>query len=139
MLKGAKMALQRVFRGYDDTYLSNYYSRNTENTLAALKWIKEHKNNVGMPDSIGRLPFIASVLNNEEESLDFHTACKRWDSILARIIAGFEARDLMVNVLCIKEGEGFSPKATTEEYNRLNKIWEEGMELYIKHYGALWG
>jgi hypothetical protein len=111
-----KYAHQRVFRGYDDFFVWEYHLENSIQTQTVLKQLRDTK--VGYPSDL-----------TEE----------KWDDILDKIILGFEAVQKLSEGVWIEDETGEVDLNATEENNkRLEKIWQKGAQLYIKHYLDLW-
>ena len=131
-----KCAWQRAFRGYDNAMLWSYWSQNAEQTLKVLKWMRNSKH--GYP-LITQEEF-ANVFPGAQvkhSGLDRLPGEEKWDMILDKMIAGFEA--LLASDDCFINVDGkYDHDATKAECERLNKIWEEGAALYIKFYRTLW-
>lgn len=116
-----KWAYQRVFRGYDDTvaWSIDYYLNGIMPSV--LRQLKENKH--GTPMTVFPTGDEYTDEDGNPTEAASKVAQKRWDEILDKIIAGFEANAQLLE----------SPKQ--EEQNR---IWEEGSKLFIKHYNSLW-
>ena len=124
-----KYAWQRVFRGYDDRMIFSYCHENAEQTLQILKWFRH--NRMGSPlvkgDNWDK--------QKEEFTTDIH---EDWNVVLDKMIAGFEAV-IAEDDVHLKDADGkYDHAASNIERERLNKIWEEGRALFIKHYRGLW-
>ena len=119
-----KMAWQRVFRGYDDRYWWGHFHEHSRITLEALKTFRAK--HMGSPSQ-----FFGFDSTNEQGHA-------QWDEILDKMIAGFQASIDMDDVYITNEAGEYDSKATQKEYKRLEKIQNEGLQLYIKHYRSLW-
>lgn len=118
-----RYAWDRVFKGYDcrvawsiDHYL---------NKMIPL-WVEEIREYSGIPMQIFRSDDYDEKGYVKKEAEE--RAKKEWNEILNKIIAGFQANQKMMDIM-IK---------TKEEYKEQEKIWQEGMQLFIKYYNSLW-
>lgn len=110
-----KYAYQRVVRGYDDMFIWEMRSEHSRLMIKALKQFKE--SHVGSP--IIR----KKDLHSKNTTNNCHTY---WTSILDKMITGFEAKIALDN---------FPEK---KQIKKLEKQWNEGIQLFIKHYDSLW-
>jgi hypothetical protein len=122
-----KYGFQRMFRGYDDPMIFEYKTNHTEMIIKILKWYRHHRMGSPCPDD-------SWDKGKEEFTIDIHEA---YNKQLDKMIAGFEAT-LAQDSLFIETDGKYDSEKTTAEYNRLEKIWQEGAALYIKYYGNLW-
>lgn len=150
---GIKYFIQRGRRGWADCdtwSLDNYLS---EWLPAALRHLKETKHGVpcGMFDGLPQ----DDNGNGTEEAWPIAEA--RWDDIMNKMIAGFEAWERMEDGLYEKELGEYPldrPKDVSKEAWKAKrderfkksevlrahdqKIHDEGMALFIKHFSSLW-
>ena len=119
-----RMAWQRVFRGYDDRYWWSHFHEHSRITLEALKTFRAK--HMGSPSQ-----FFGFNTTNEEGHA-------KWDEILDKTIAGFQASIDMDDVYIVDKNGEYDSKATQKEIKRLEKIQNEGLQLYVKHYRNLW-
>lgn len=153
LYREAKWFIQRGRRGWADCdtwslddYLSGWLP-------GALRHLKEHKH--GVPCNM----FEAADCDEDGNSTEagMKTASARWDDIMDKMIAGFKAHQRIADGLYEDElGEypmdrpsGVSADAWEKiKDDRLTnsqsliardqKIVEEGMALFVKHYSSLW-
>jgi hypothetical protein len=87
----------------------------------ALRYLKAHKH--GTPcDMFRNEDGVDDTGNPTKEARDMATA--RWDSIMDKMIVAFETNHRMEE---------------TAGYNDADqKVVDEGMALFVKHYGSLW-
>jgi hypothetical protein len=155
-----KWFFQRGIRGWAnrDTWgLDDYLSGFLPN---ALRYLKEHKHGTpkhGTPMSVfpDGPEFIAEDGNPTDEA--YKIAVARWDEIMDKMIAGFEANNRLGDGLYEKEvgpyplyrPVGVSPEAwkrvKDDHFNALRAleardqaILEEGLALFAKHFQSLW-
>lgn len=119
-----KWAFQRAFRGYDDAMCWSYPYRSGLQTVAILKWLKEHKH--GIPSLVC------------EDGETFEESENKWNVILDKMILGWESGIAADDVFVEKPDGTYDIDATRKEYDRLMGLWREGMELYSKYYWSLW-
>jgi len=119
-----KWAWQRVFRGFDDRMYWGYYHDNAIQTLAVLKWLKEHR--------------VGSAVVEECDTAGEKDIHKAWDYVLSKMITAFEAAIAKEDLFIVDENGKYNPEKTKAEYERLDKIWKEGGLLFIKYYNNLW-
>jgi len=125
-----KFGFQRMFRGYDDSYVWGHCSENARLTLLALKELKKTK--VGYPIIV--VDEKARWEMSKKEQLVYQ---KRWDSILGKIILGFDSF-LKSDDVFLKTNGKYDHAKSEKKRQELLKRWEEGAALYIKYYGNLW-
>lgn len=101
---------QRVKRGFSDYDWWGFDSYLTFVILGGLKKFKKDAN--GYP----------ADLTQEE-----------WNDILDKMIAGFEASEAIKNLPFVSSTEQFE-----EAQSALIVVRDEGMALFVKHYGQLW-
>jgi len=126
-VREVKYFIQRGLYGYaesDHWSLDYYLSSWVPNAL------REMKDCVGFgtPGTLVKDPQTAT-------DKEWNEAEKEWGKIVDKMIAGFEAP--------IKQDElGYSTKKQKEkfreEWDKLEKIRIEGMELFVKYYQSLW-
>lgn len=114
-----KMALQRVFRGFDDTYWREHHSVHAEMTANALRLLASKKE--GCPSAIW-------------DSTGGADPCHQWKSILLTIAEGFEAA-VAIEQLDYMNG---SPTDQKKRLASLEKQFQKGMQLYQRWYRNLW-
>lgn len=118
-----KWAWQRVFRGWDDraTWSADYYfARQISEILDAIK------SDCGIPHFVFidlGIPVDTFITEEQEQ-----TAKTYWDNIIQKIVDGFRA------YLEAQEIVYTNP----ERYGVLVKQYEEGFDLFKKHFGAFW-
>jgi hypothetical protein len=152
-----KWFIQRGRRGWADCDvwgLDDYLSRWLPDALRRLKKTKQ-----GVPGSLFEdadcIPEGTWQGNPSEEGMK--RASDRWDAIMDKMIAGFEANNAMQDGIYEKElGEypldrpaGVSAEAWEKTKNdrfarsrildkHYEAIWQEGAALFIKHFQSLW-
>lgn len=127
-----RYAWQRVFTGHDDVMKFAFCHQNAAQTVAVLKWMRSHKHG---------FPIILLDDNEEydwESSKDDEKYYKRWNDILDKMIAGFEALIAEDEVFIVDANGKYDHAASEIERKRLLAIWEEGAALFIKYYRNLW-
>lgn len=151
----AKWFIQRGRRGWADcdTWSLDYYLNSW--MPAALRHLKAHKH--GTPMSVFPTgPEYTKDCGNPTEEAEA-IAIARWDEIMDKMIAGFEASERINDSLYEKElgdypmrrPDGLSRDAWEKVGNdrfaasrlleeRDEKIMEEGLALFAKHYHSLW-
>jgi len=136
MKQAVRFAYQRVVRGYDDRWLWGYYSENTRQTLAVLRWMQEHKHGSPYthdPENVLTIP--DTPTDSEGVNDDWH---KRWEEALQLMIEGFEALEEMEdNHICDENGK-YDHDKSMERYEELQKKWLKGASLFIANYRGLW-
>lgn len=136
-----KWFFQRGYRGWATCDVWGFYDYNAKVTYDCLKWLKEHKHGVPSGICVDGEPF--------EESI------KRWEAMLDEMIYSFECLVKSgtaecefwyphpdfpdKHLLAVGDDPWFKkyPEChlmTKEEDDRYN----EGMQLFIKHYRSLW-
>lgn len=105
-------ACERAYRGYDRTELWSHHDVHTERMIEILNWYRYE---------CGSYPMIGKW----DEKANWET---RWNAILDRMIAGFEAADYYKWHL-----EYNSP-----DHDMWKRVMDDGLELYAKYYLALW-
>jgi hypothetical protein len=119
-----RWAWQRVFRGFDNRYWWSHHHEHSRLTHQALTiFRREH---VGSPSQ-----FFDFNTSNE----DGH---KKWEDVLDDMIAGFQAAMDMEEVYITNEAGEYDFEASRKEEERLRKIMDKGLKLYIKYYKNLW-
>ena len=150
-----KYAYQRLTRGWDDRAawsIDWWLDDKMPDILRKLK-----KDTHGIPVSV--FPTEPQYINEYGDPTDEAEAIakQRWDDILDKIIAGFEASRRITDGLYEEElGEYplHQPKNVTKEEwkqavnkrflasrtleERDEKIFKEGMALFVEHYWSLW-
>lgn len=152
-----KWAYQRVVRGWDDTAVWSIDYWLDEKMPDMLRKLKEDKHGVPM-SMFDDLPMNEHGYHDEPE---MEIASKRWDEVLDKMIAGFEASRRVKDATyedAPPVGLGpyplYRPKGmpkdewkqvqhehflkSEELRKRDEKIFEEGMALFVKHYWSLW-
>jgi hypothetical protein len=150
-----KWFIQRGIRGWAprdtwglDDYLSGWLPQ-------ALRYLKEHKHGVPMQVFPEGAEYIDDTGNPTDEAFKIATA--RWDEIMEKMIAGFEANNRLGDGLYEKElgpypcyrPAGVSPEAHGKLKDarmiavraleaRDQAILEEGLALFAKHFQSLW-
>ena len=148
-----KFAYQRVARGWDDRAAWSVDWWLDEMMPGVLRLLKEKKH--GIPCSM----FDGLPMNDEgyHDKPEYAIAEARWDAIMDKMVAAFEAHHRMDEGLYEKElgeyplrrPEGVSKEdwEMQQEVRRVasdvlskrdQKIFEEGMKLLVEHYGSLW-
>lgn len=153
VLRKAKFAYQRLTRGWDDraVWSVDYWLDSMMPDI--LRKLKEDKH--GVP--CGMFEGLPANEHGWHDKPEFEIAEKRWDAIMDKMIAGFEAHRRADEGLYEEElgpyplyrpkgmpkgewkrleDERFRKSRELEERDR--KIFEEGMALFAKHYGSLW-
>jgi len=151
----AKYAYQRVSRGWDDRAVWSIDWWLDDKMPAMLRKLKEDKH--GIPSSMFEgLPTIPDEEWNYTDEA-YEMAQARWDAILDKMIAAFEASRRIQN-LTYKEELGPYPLRCPEGVSkedwekikddrfaasqllreRYEKIFKEGMALFAEHYWSLW-
>jgi hypothetical protein len=114
-----KYAHQRLTRGWDDRVVWSVDWWLNGIMPDILRQLKENQH--GIPMEIF-LPEECDEWGNPKEGMD-ELASARWDAILDKMIAGFEA----------------SARICGHDQRDGDKaIFEEGMALFVKHYHSLW-
>lgn len=148
-----KWAYQRVARGWDDTAVWSIDWWLDNKMPDMLRQLKRDKHGIPM-DMFDGLPTNAEGWHDEPET---DIAQARWDAIIDKMIAAFEAsRRICSGVYEEELGEyplrrpkGVSrnawEKARADRFvasqlliERDKKIFEEGMALFVEHYRSLW-
>jgi hypothetical protein len=133
-----KYGFQRMFRGYDDYDVWEYWSANAERTIKILKRFRETK--VGCPHTINDPDGVLAVTRKTDEggNDDVTFLFQKWDEALGFMIEGFEAL-LAADDVFIRDEHGEYDREKSEEENaRLMAIWERGAKLYIANMTGLW-
>lgn len=148
-----KFAYQRVVRGWDDRAVWSVDYWLDDKMPAILRKLKEDKH--GVPSDM----FDGLPMNDEgyHDKPEFAIAEARWDAIVDKMIAGFEASKRVKDRL-YEEELGPYPlhrpkgmpkdewKAVRDEHYRKGEelakrdeaIFKEGMALFAEHYWSLW-
>ena len=150
-----KFAYQRLTRGWDDRAVWSidwWLDRMMPDVLRKLK-----KDKHGTPMSM--FPTDAEYVRDDGNPTEaaHDIAIRRWEETLDKMIAGFEAHRRMDEGLYeeelgeypLRRPDGVSKedwkKVSDERYKasrlleeRDQKIFEEGMKLFVEHYGSLW-
>lgn len=145
--RGARGWAPRDTWGLDD-YLSGWLPQ-------ALRYLKEHKHGVPMAAFPEGPEYIDETGNPTDEA--FKIAEARWDAIMEKMIAGFEASNRLDDSIYEKElgpypcyrPKGVSPEAWDKvKDDRMiavraleaqdQAILEEGLALFAKHFQSLW-
>jgi hypothetical protein len=150
-----KYAYQRVSRGWDDRAVWSIDWWLDDKMPAMLRKLKEDKH--GIPGSMFEgLPTIPDEEWNYTDEA-YEMAQARWDAILDKMIAAFEASRRIQN-LTYKEELGPYPLrrpegVRKEDWEKIKddrfaasqllrerdeKIFKEGMALFAEHYWSLW-
>jgi hypothetical protein len=152
---GAKYAYQRLTRGWDDRAVWSIDWWLDDKMPAMLRKLKEDKH--GIPSELFEgLPTMPDEPWNYTEEA-YGMAEKRWDEILDKIIAGFEASRRIKSLTYedelgpypLRRPKGVSKedwsKVREDHYNascllmeRDKKIFKDGMALFVEYYGSLW-
>lgn len=127
-------AWDRVFRGFDDRMIFSFHYEHADLCLKVLKILRDDKH--GSPVVLDAVDWEEWGHGENEELSDKNH--KMWIEIMDKMIAGFEAQLALDEVYILGKDGNYDHAASQIERERLNKIWEEGMGLFIKHYGALW-
>jgi hypothetical protein len=148
-----KFAHQRLTRGWDDraAWSVDWWLDNM--MPGVLRLLKEKKH--GIPCSM----FDGLPMNDEgyHDKPEYAIAEARWDAIMDKMVAAFEAHRRMDEGLYeeelgeypLRRPEGVSKedwekvrddrmKASRLLEERDEKIFQEGMKLFVEHYGSLW-
>jgi len=104
-----KWAWQRVFRGFDDRW---YWSLNSQLALIIPKCVRKMKDGYSYPFGINY---------------------KQWKEILEKIALGFEAIEKIDEDFLLKD-----IPSKRKKYEKLEKQYDEGMELFVKWFNDLW-
>ena len=110
-----KYAWQRVFRGYDDRMLWGYPDENARIAIEVLTFLRDEGSGHPMGES--------------EES---------YKAALDKMIDGFKAYTIMQDLSPVDDEGNVDKDRYEYEYHVLKNRYEEGMELYVKHYPSLW-
>lgn len=116
-----RMAWQRVFRGFDDTYWWGHHSSHAEMTAQAMRILASHKH--GCPGELW-------------DDVKDGDPCHQWKAILIEIAEGFEAATAIDNLDYM--GEFDSPREWKLKEHALKKKFNNAMVLYRKWYFNLW-
>jgi hypothetical protein len=145
-------AYQRVTRGWDDRAVWSIDYWLDEKMPAMLRKLKEDKHGVPM-DMFDGLPTNEEGYHDEPE---FAIASARWDAVVDKMIAAFEASERIKSHTYPELGPYplYRPKGTSKDdwkkvqsdhyeaskllAERDQKIFDEGMALFVKHYWSLW-
>ena len=132
-----KWAWQRVLRGYDDTAVWDFHHHISEQFPKILRDLKEIQH--GCPGEL----YDKKAKKNKE--------CHKWEDILEKMANGFDAARKLDNNEYMKEIKLKKPRKDMFDkdsytdykfdkkcYNKLNKEFEEGIELFKKWYFSLW-
>jgi hypothetical protein len=149
----AKFAYQRLTRGWDDRAVWSIDWWLDGMMPGVLRRLKETKHGVPMSMFDG-LPMNEQGYHDDPE---FKIAEARWEATLDKMIAAFEAHRRMSEGIYEEElgeyplsrPEGVSKedwKAVKDDHfkaslllqERDQKIFEEGMKIFIEHYSSLW-
>ena len=129
-----KWAIQRAFRGYDDTDLWNLNTCIADIAIPVLD--NMIKNVHGCP--------VPLFEEHKEEP------CEKWIKILKDIKAGFEAYNVLSSfeyfvyknecnhTLVDKPCDCIDWKATYKKEKELTKIQNKGLKLFAEYFNALW-
>lgn len=148
-------AYQRVTRGWDDRAVWSIDWWLDDKMPAMLRKLKEDKHGIPMSTFEGLPTENNDGYTHTDET--FKIAEARWDAILDKMIAGFEASRRMQN-LTYEEELGEYPLrrpdgVTRESWKKVQhdrhlasevlrerdqKIFKEGMALFVEHYSSLW-
>jgi hypothetical protein len=152
---GAKYAYQRLTRGWDDRAVWSIDWWLDDKMPAMLRKLKEDKH--GIPgDMFEGLPTKPDEPWNHTDEA-YALAEARWDAILDKMIAAFEASRRMQN-LTYEDELGDYPLyrpagVAKEDWKKVQhdrflasellrerdmKIHKEGMALFVEHYSSLW-
>jgi hypothetical protein len=146
-------AYQRVVRGWDDRAVWSIDYWLDDKMPAMLRKLKEDKHGIPM-EMFDGLPMNDEGYHSEPE---MEIASKRWDDVLDKMIAGFEASK-RVKDATYEEELGpyplYRPKGMpkdewkevrhqhflkSEELRKRDEvIFKEGMALFAEHYWSLW-
>lgn len=107
-----RWAWQRVFRGYDDRW---YWALYDQLDFIIPKCVRSMKHGIGCPGNL-----------YDEKKKD--SECHKWHAILEKIAVGFESHG-KITMKNLYKGK---------EFEKLHKQYEEGMELFVKHFESLW-
>ena len=151
--RAAKYACQRVTRGWDDRAVWSIDWWLDERMPAMLRKLKEDKHGVPM-EMFDGLPVNDKGYHDDAE---FAIAEGRWNAILDKMIAAFEASRRINHGLYeeelgeypLRRPEGVSKeawkkvrddrfKASQLFQERDEKIFKEGMALFVEFYSNLW-
>ena len=132
-----KWGFQRMFRGYDDPHVWNFWAYNAELNIKVLKKLKKIK--TGYP---------IILINKQEEkewklnwNKDGHALNKkynkRWNDYMDTMIKGWEAI-FKEDEVHLKTNGKYDHIKSEKKRKELFKLFEEGMKLYTKHYRGLW-
>jgi hypothetical protein len=148
-----KWAYQRLTRGWDDraAWSIDWWLDNMMPGVLRLLKEKKHGTPISMFDGLT----MDEDGNPSHESHEIASA--RWDAVMDKMIAAFEAHHRMDEGLYeeelgeypLRRPEGVSRedwKAASDDRfkasrlleERDQKIFEEGMKLFVEHYGSLW-
>lgn len=132
-----KYAYQRITKHYDDPSVWDFHSLHSKYVIDTLTELEDMVN--GYPASI------IKEKNNDDRNL------KEWKNIIRKIRNGFEAAEKISNIEYMKEIKLKKPKKdifgrlsyTSYKYDKqthkkLQKEFEEGIDLMKKYYFSLW-
>ena len=108
-------ALQRTFRGYDNTATWDLFRYITDIAYPVLQWYR--KNGHGVPTVEGF------------ENKSFEEQTKAWNDVLDKMILSFEL---------IKEEDNDFEIHSTEYYQDQNSKIQEGLKLFSTYFRHLW-
>ncbi len=130
-MRQIKYAWQRVFRGWDDTAvwsIDSYLAKLIPQLVTKLR-----DDNIGIPtamfeglESIPDIKVHDETGNFTDEASDI--AHKKWVEVQTKIIEGFEAYLKL----------DFYPHTDNSEEEELKRKFEEGFDLFRKHFSSLW-
>lgn len=116
MLREVKYGFQRMFIGYDETASWGLDSYLTEIILPNLIYLRKHKH--GVP-----------ILGKPSDKLTFKQQERMWNKIMDKVILAFQK---------LQDWDNFDSRLDIASLKKDQKIIDEGLALFAKHYRSFW-